>query len=268
MFRNLTEQSLMGMAIIQDDVVKYASKRLADIYGYSSKEMMSWKPKDFLKTIDPEFLELVKEQARKKQMGNKDIIIHYQVKIVKKTGEKRWVENFSKTIDYMGRPADFVTNIDITDRKKAEQKVKESEERWHTLVEEAPDIIINVDREGKILYINKTPVGVTPEEAIGTNVLDYVTPEYEETVKNSIEQVFQTGNPSYYEITARGPYDIISWYSTRLGAIKHNNKVISVMLITRDITEKKKSRTKTKRIRRQISNNCRTIFNGYLHSPR
>ena len=129
---------------------------------------------------------------------------------------------------------------DITERKKAEQKLKESEERWHTLVEEAPDIIINVDPEGKILYINKTPEGITPEGAIGTNVLDYVSPEYVETVKNSIEQVFQTGNPSNYEITARGAYDTISWFSTRLGAIKHNHKVISVMLITGNITERKK----------------------------
>ena len=75
----------------------------------------------FLKLIAPESLELVREQAKKKQSGEKDAITHYEVECIKKTGERFWVENYSKTINFNGRPADLVNNIDITERKKVEE---------------------------------------------------------------------------------------------------------------------------------------------------
>ena len=153
---------------------------------------------------------------------------------------------------------------DISDQKIAEHKLidlneglehriqerteqlRKSEADWRVLVEEAPDIIFTVDRNNRILFINNVPEGITREEAIGTKVLDYVSPEYHETVENSIEKVFQTGKSDYYEISARGPDDNPSWYSTRLGAIKQDEEVVSVMLITRDITERKNMEQKLK----------------------
>jgi PAS domain S-box-containing protein len=136
-FRNITEQSLMGIAILQDNVIKYASQRLAEIYGYSVEEMLNFEPGGFLRLIHPDFVEVVKDQAMKKQSGLKDAITHYQVKCVKKTGEIFWVENHSKTINFNGRPADLVTNIDITERKKAEEELKKSEENYRNAFERA-----------------------------------------------------------------------------------------------------------------------------------
>ncbi len=154
-FRNITEQSLMGVTIIQDGLIKYINNRQADIYGYSVEEVLNWKSNEFFKTIDPEFLELVKEQVRKKQLGHDDVITHYQFKIVKKTGEKKWVDNYSKTINYNGKPADFVTNIDISEQKKAEQQLKESEEFLRLIIDTAPVMFCSLDNEGKVLLYNK-----------------------------------------------------------------------------------------------------------------
>ncbi|MHA1932971.1 MAG: PAS domain S-box protein, partial [Promethearchaeota archaeon] len=130
--------------------------------------------------------------------------------------------------------------------RKTTRQLRKSEEDWRLLVEEAPDIIFTVDRNRRILYINKVPRGITQEQTIGTDTLNYVDPIYHETVKNSIENVFQTGESDYYEISARGPDDNTSWYSTRLGAIKQDEEIVSVMLITRDITERKKMEQKLK----------------------
>ncbi len=130
--------------------------------------------------------------------------------------------------------------------QKRTKQLRKSEENWRFLVEEAPDIIFTVDRKRRILYINKVPKGITTEQTIGTDVLDYVNPEYHKNVKNSIEKVFQTGESDYYEISARGPDGINSWYSTRLGAIKQNEEIVSVMLITRDISERKNMELKLK----------------------
>ncbi|MHA2183230.1 MAG: PAS domain-containing protein, partial [Promethearchaeota archaeon] len=147
---------------------------------------------------------------------------------------------------------------DITDKKISDHKLIElnedlekriqertkqlikSEENWRFLVEDAPDIIFTIDRNRRILYINRVPIGMLKEEAIGKDVLDYVNPSFHDNVKISIENVFQTGQSNYFEISARGPNNSNSWYSTRLGPIKQDEEVVSVIMITRDITERKK----------------------------
>ncbi len=140
---------------------------------------------------------------------------------------------------------DLNMELDKRVQEKTEQ-LRKSEENWQILVEEAPDIIFTVDRNRKILYINQVPKGMTLDQALGTDALDYVAPAFHKVVKNSIERVFETGDANFYEISAPGANNTISWYSTRLRAIKENEEVVSVMLITRDITERKEAELKLK----------------------
>jgi PAS domain S-box-containing protein len=156
-------------------------------------------------------------------------------------------------------------NEDLEKRVQERTKqLRKSDEEWRILVEDAPDIIFTVDRNRKILYINKIPTGLTKEEALGTDVLDYVDPKYHETVSIAIEKIFRSGESEYYEISARGPNNSTSWYSTRLGAIKQDQEVVSVILITREITERKimeqKLKESEKRYRTLIENISDIIF--------
>jgi PAS domain S-box-containing protein len=148
------------------------------------------------------------------------------------------VENLSKAKDELIR-TNTELKSEITGHMKTEKALKESEGLWRSLVENAPDIIFTVDREGRIIFINQIPEGLTAEDVLGTKSTDYVAPEYRETVRNAIQKVFESGDNGYYEIYARGPHDSKSWYSTRLGPVKHEDEVVQVMMITRDITERK-----------------------------
>jgi PAS domain S-box-containing protein len=130
---------------------------------------------------------------------------------------------------------------DVTWRIKADEALQESEARWRSLAENAPDIILTVDREGKILFINKTDIGIMVEDAIGTNVLDYVTPENHDIVRQSIQKVFETGSNVHYETSVQGQNDRNLWYTTHIGPVKHKDEVVSAVMITRDITDRKQS---------------------------
>ena len=55
------------------------------------------------------------------------------------------MENYSRTINYNSKPADLVTLIDITDKKEAEQKLKESEEKYRTIIDSITDIIFEIN---------------------------------------------------------------------------------------------------------------------------
>ena len=158
---------------------------------------------------------------------------------LKTSGEIRWYELSiaAKGLKTQGEHL-VVLARDITERKQAEEALLESEAHWRSLVENAPDIILTVDESLNILFVNHVPPPLSVEQAVGTNVLNYVTPEYHKTVKDSIEYVFSTGQLNNYEIQARGENKSYSWYSTQLGPVMKGNNVDAVIMITRDITEK------------------------------
>jgi len=143
---------------------------------------------------------------------------------------------------------------DLQKTQETHQKNRETRMRWKALVEEASDIIFTVDRDTRITYINHPPAGLSVEEAKGTSCIAYVHDKYKKMVESSIADVFRTGKSGEYEICARGAHDIRSWYSTRLNAIKEGNIVKEVLLITRDITKRKKYEKKLKELQEFKSN--------------
>jgi len=76
------------------------------------------------------------KQLKKKKVGNKSGIFPcHTIKIKTKIGKIKWIEQFSKTILFGGKPADFITLIDITERKINEEKIKRHLELEKTAAE-------------------------------------------------------------------------------------------------------------------------------------
>jgi len=112
--------------------------------------------------------------------------------------------------------------------------------RWKALVTHAPDVILTVDRDGTILFINRVVPGLTVDEVIGTNVDHYTPPEHAPTLRAGIEKVFDTGEPESIEIEGAGPNASSAWYSSRLGPVRRESAIVAVTIITSDITERKR----------------------------
>ena len=129
-FRTLSEQSLVGIAIVQDNQMKYSNRKIAEIIEYPYEEIKDWTLIDHLKIVHPDYVDFVKDQSMKKQQGITDVMEDYEFCIYTKKGDLKWVHVFSKTISYEGRPADLVVQIDITKRKKIEEQLIKSEENY------------------------------------------------------------------------------------------------------------------------------------------
>jgi len=153
-FRTIIEDSHLAITILQDDLVVYTNQRMADMFGYKREDMLKWTPKEYAKTVAEDSLEFVMEQAKKKQIGDPDIIAQYPIHSVKNSGEKFWVDNISTTIMYNGRPADLVSLIDTTAKREAEQKLKESEEQFRTLTEQS-FLGIAIIQNDLVKYVNR-----------------------------------------------------------------------------------------------------------------
>jgi PAS domain S-box-containing protein len=127
------------------------------------------------------------------------------------------------------------------ERKETEQALQESEEKWRSLAETAPCVILMVQRDGTIQFLNRTIGNYTPENTIGTKVWDYVPPDHHSVMKKAIDHVFQTGLPGGYEILGTGPEGPASaWYMTHLGPIVKDGQVVAVTMAATDITDIKK----------------------------
>ncbi|MDY6964715.1 MAG: PAS domain S-box protein [Halobacteriota archaeon] len=134
-FKILSEQSLLGIIILQDGLVKYVNQALADILEYSIEEMLNWKPYEFSRAVHPDDRSLVLEQEQKKQVGYGNFVTRYQYRLIARSKEVRWVDQYSRTIQYKGRNADFATVIDITEQKKADEVIREKDEELRVLGE-------------------------------------------------------------------------------------------------------------------------------------
>ncbi|MFX0133538.1 MAG: PAS domain S-box protein, partial [Candidatus Hodarchaeota archaeon] len=176
-FRIISEHFSLGIVIFQNGFVKYVNESAAKICGYSIKEILEWEQGEFQKLFHPEDLQLILERTKKILEGNKDTFDFYITRILTKSGQIRFVENYSKLISYENEFADLITIIDITDRKIAENKLKESEEKYRNLFENSPLAIILTDFTGKIIDCNDVSIqisGYNREDLIGTNFTEFL----------------------------------------------------------------------------------------------
>lgn len=131
-------------------------------------------------------------------------------------------------------------------RKRPKRDLLTSGDDWHSLVDNAPNLILVVDRKGVIHYINQTVPGLEVEEVVGSSHYDYAAPKYRGTMKKAIEHVFEAGTTTSYDIEGVGPDGRASWYTSQLGPIKRKGRVVAATITPTDITKQKQAEAKMK----------------------
>ena len=118
----LVENSRDGIVMLQDGVMKFVNTASLEIVGYTPEELPGI---DFLKMVTPEDREMVMKRYADRMAG-KEVPSIYEIALIRKDGITVPVEVNATFINYEGRPADLVVIRDITERKRAEEELRRS----------------------------------------------------------------------------------------------------------------------------------------------
>ncbi|MBT4822518.1 MAG: PAS domain S-box protein [Lentisphaerae bacterium] len=126
----------------------------------------------------------------------------------------------------------FIT--DVTESRRFEDEMYRKEQRLRALLEHSPDIILRVDRDGKVLYISRPRYGSTHtiEDILGTRVFDWVPEAFHERWTQALRRAFEERKPDSFEVKTKDGYH---WLS-RLAPLSQEQPPTSALLISTDIT--------------------------------
>jgi PAS domain S-box-containing protein len=131
-FRVLANATASAIAIYQGDHYSYVNPAFQAITGYSEAELLRM---NFWDVTHLEFRELVRTRGLARQQG-KHPPVRYEIRILTKSGEERWLDFTDGVIEFQGRPAALGTALDITERKQAEESLRQLSGRLLQLQDE------------------------------------------------------------------------------------------------------------------------------------
>ncbi len=164
----------VGIYILRQGKFVYVSHLYQNLTGYSETELIGTY---YLGNVYPDDRKMVREEAIKRLKAER--FEPYEYRLVNKKDEVMWVLEMITPIVYREARATLGSFMDITERKKTEEKLRQEERKFRALAEQSSDIIVLVNRKGIITYENGVTeriLGFKFEEIIGAGLFDLVHP--------------------------------------------------------------------------------------------
>jgi len=239
-YRRLFESAKDGILILDAETGKIVDVNpfLIDLLGYSKENFIEkeiWEIgffKDIVANYD-KFLEL----QQQKYVRYEDLPLETV------DGRKINVE-FVSNVYLVDHQKVIQCNIrDITERKRADDALIESERKFRNVVEEAVEIVFTVDNRGYFTYVNPAGLrssGYSLDELKKLKYIDLIEPEFKQKVKrNYFKQYLERSSSSSTEYPFRTKSGEIKWYNQNARLIIENDEVKGFYVIARDITERR-----------------------------
>jgi len=243
-YQRIVESSLLAIYIFQDGRLIYHNPRVQELTGYSSKELDNVSLEQLIHPGD--LGELFRHTQQALQGDTTNLPIPYQFRIICKDGSVKWAEITPTLIELDGRPALLENAVDITERKRTEEALRESEEYVKTILDYVQSGIIVVDVEThKIVDANPSAIemfGVPKEQVIGSSCHRYICPA--EVGQCPITDLGQSGDNSE-RVLLKANGESVPILKTVIPIILSGRKHLLESFV--DITEQKKSREQLER---------------------
>lgn len=239
-YRKIVENVNTGILVAQDARLVFVNRGIANFLGYTVEEMLSHpNPFDF---IYPDDMEMVFERHMRRLKGE-DVPDVYQYRVITKAGHVKWVEVTCVQVMWEGAPATLNFFIDVSEQKKAQLALEQSEERYRSLVENTMDGYFIYDPSSyKFIFLNQRACelfGYSMMEGLETSIWEIITPKQHDIARARIETLMDKPDSRIDTVI----YDVIRKDGSTFKAEVSTSSVIyegrlAIQGTIRDITEK------------------------------
>ncbi len=245
--RQLSDSTWEAILIHDRGFLLHANSQFYDMFGYVPEELMG--DQVLLKTVTPESAEIIQRQI------DSDSLEVYDVTGLKKDGTEFPTEYRAKKIDYYGRTVRVVAIRDLTYRKEAEAALRESEERYRSLFENAGAAIQVFDENGICLMMNEIAARFyegTPEDFIGKSFQDLHLENADEYLERNYG-IISSGKGKYFEEVVMLPTGKKVWFLSNLQPVRDSDgKIFAVQMISQDISERRLAEERVRTLTQQL----------------
>lgn len=176
MSRITLENAVTGVSIVQDGKFQYMNPIFEEMLDYTSQELVGKPTADY---IHPDDRERVVQEAIASLKGN--IKSPHEFRLIKRDGSTVWVMEKLVSIKFKAKRAALAIALDVTDLKRVEQALRESEEKLRIVFDSIKDGIVVTDLKINMLQVNEAARRMagytTKEDMIGRNAIDFITAE-------------------------------------------------------------------------------------------
>jgi two-component system, cell cycle sensor histidine kinase and response regulator CckA len=271
-FRSLVEHSLVGIFMLQDDVLCYANPKFGQIFGYPPEDLIE--QKSMLDLVTP---------------GNRDAMVARFLRPLKENSESRHffftgqrsdgsaieLEMTGTPTQQDGSPAIIGTVLDITERKRAEAELNKL---WHA-VEQSPVSVLITDVNGTIEYVNPKVVevsGYSVDELLGQKPSILKSGEMDREFYQDLWTTISSGREWHGDIRNKKKSGELFWESGSISAVRDpEGRITHYVAVKEDVTERKRAIDQLRQVQKMEAvgqlaggiahdfNNLLTVINGY-----
>ena len=248
-FRGAFENASTGVALVGlDRRFLRVNRALREMLGYSEEEFLR---KTLPEITHPDDRELSRNRSERLIAGDAGAEI-LEKRYVRKDGETLWVlSSVSMVRDPEGKPSHFVAQFqDITQRKGVEEAIKESEERFRALVQNASDIVAISDDDGTVRYVSpavERVLGHRPEDLIGKSSIALMHPLDVPRARHFFTDVVgRPGGTSSVDLRLRHVDGSWRHFESRCTNLLGDPAVRGIVINSRDVTRRKEAEARLK----------------------
>ncbi|MBW0176955.1 PAS domain S-box protein [Sediminibacterium sp.] len=283
-YRNIIENASVVMYTTDENgTITFANRQVGELTGYTVEELIG---KDFSFLLHPSWLQQVfNHYSNQFQQRIPSTTLEFITRT--KSGQQKWVEQTAQLLMKEDRVTGYQCMVkDITEKKKIELELKESEQerkenqsRLEAILENTTSLIFIKNLDGKYIMINRRfreVMGVTDEMVIDKTDYDFSEKETADHYKRLDDEVISTRKPVETEEWIFGPEGRKNLLVIKFPLIDHRRKIFGISGIATDITDRvlyqqklieaRKNAEEAKQLQEQflanMSHEIRTPMNG------
>lgn len=239
-FRRLTDSMVAGVLMAEGNRIVYVNDAVSTITGFSRDELLQMTTWDI---VHPEDRAVARARIAARFDGM-PLTPRHEYRVLTKSGGTRWIDVSVVMLDVDGSRVMLGTAFDVTERRLAEESLRESEARYRGLVDSQRELILRFDLTGIVTFANEaycTAYGVRQADVIGKPFWPLVHPDDAVVVRAAVAAAMHPPYRAEAEVRSQMTtgWRWVHWEGG--GIVDASGAVVEVQSAGRDVTERRRA---------------------------